>query len=162
MSFISFRDVNFCLYLEGAVRREWEDKQCERSEQLWKAHVYVHVICILIYFIKCFVSFVFTSRAASPLTGQWLLLFYHCVMGARYAFRILIFFRRAIWLAHSPSLNYFPVRSLSSFVCVRFPPRFSTDGWRCSTQTHILRKSPYGIIQQRFSPLVSSILNPYV
>lgn len=79
-------------------------------------------------------------------TGQWLVFFFIIVLWAQYAVGILIFFRRAIWvhiryaiwLALSPSWNYFPVR----FLCVRFslPACLSDD----TTQTHILRKSPYG------------------
>lgn len=73
-----------------------------------------HVICILISFIKCFFSFFFffffiSFFALCDRTMASFLL-YHCIMGILHVAGILIFFRRVIWLALSPSLKYFPVR----------------------------------------------------
>lgn len=90
------------------------------------------VICILIYFIKC-------SSLSRPPPHRTMasFLLYHCVMGARNAFRILIFLRRAIWLVHSPSLKYISLSASSMCPLLR-------HGDLTTTQAHILRKSPYG------------------
>lgn len=114
--------------------RDKESKDDAGREMMPQSHVYMHVICILISFIKCF-----PALPCLPSTGQWLvLLALSLCYGALHVAGILIFLRRAIWLALSPSLKYFPVR----FLCVR-SSRFCTDDARTTTQTHVLRKSPY-------------------
>lgn len=81
--------------------------------------------------------------SSSGPAGQWLVFFFIIVLWALHAGGILIFPRRAIWLALSPSWKHFPVRFF--YVSVPFPTgAFKQKKTSTDTSTHLKKISICG------------------